>query len=251
MLYLSGRRIDFSARQSRWIDASFTVWLPGELNSDVYVSDIFSLKYLFIGNLDEKVNERVIYEIMIQAGRVVDLYVPKDKETNRPKGFAFAEYESEEIAEYAVKLFSGLVSLHKRTLRFAVGSCHLHYALVCYPESTTSLTREIRASSIPLSLRHISIFSNNEQISGQDRRPGNNLATPVNKNSNLPCLSTPSRNMNIHQQSAQVMTPCRFSAYPQYNFPAGDFKCYMLFSHTFLVLIILAHLARLRLIHVS
>ncbi|CAN6475447.1 unnamed protein product [Victoria cruziana] len=133
---------------------------------------------VFIGNLDEKVSERVIYEIMIQAGRVVDLYVPKDKETNRPKGFAFAEYESEEIAEYAVKLFSGLVSLHKRTLRFA--------------------------------------------ISGQDRRPGNNLATPVNKNSNLPCLSTPSRNMNIHQQSAQVMTPCRFSAYPQYNFPAAS-----------------------------
>jgi hypothetical protein len=70
--------------------------------------------------LDEKVPERVLYEILIQVGRVVDLHIPRDKETNRSKGYAFAEYETEEIAQYAVKLFSGLVRLHNRTLRFAV-----------------------------------------------------------------------------------------------------------------------------------
>uniref|UniRef100_A0A0D9WGS6 RRM domain-containing protein n=1 Tax=Leersia perrieri TaxID=77586 RepID=A0A0D9WGS6_9ORYZ len=63
---------------------------------------------VFIGNLDEKV------------GRVVDLHIPRDKETSRSKGYAFAEYETEEIAQYAVKLFSGLVRLHNRTLRFAI-----------------------------------------------------------------------------------------------------------------------------------
>ncbi|RZS10201.1 hypothetical protein BHM03_00041384, partial [Ensete ventricosum] len=36
------------------------------------------------------------------VGRVVDLYIPRDKETNRHKGYAFAEYESEEIADYAI-----------------------------------------------------------------------------------------------------------------------------------------------------
>lgn len=65
-------------------------------------------------------SERVLYDILIQAGRVVDLYVPRDKETDKPKGFAFVEYESEEIADYAIKLFSGIVTLHNRTLRFAV-----------------------------------------------------------------------------------------------------------------------------------
>uniref|UniRef100_A0A0E0PMT1 RRM domain-containing protein n=1 Tax=Oryza rufipogon TaxID=4529 RepID=A0A0E0PMT1_ORYRU len=75
---------------------------------------------VFIGNLDEKVPERVLYEILIQVGRVVDLHIPRDKETNRSKGYAFAEYETEEIAQYAVKLFSGLVRLHNRTLRFAI-----------------------------------------------------------------------------------------------------------------------------------
>ncbi|CAL9043476.1 unnamed protein product [Musa banksii] len=77
-------------------------------------------KTVYIGNLDEKVSERVLYEILIQVGRVVDLYIPRDKETNRHKGYAFAEYESEEIADYAVRLFSGLVRLHNKTLKFAI-----------------------------------------------------------------------------------------------------------------------------------
>ncbi|KAL5203160.1 hypothetical protein ABZP36_014112 [Zizania latifolia] len=75
---------------------------------------------VFIGNLDEKVPERVLYEILIQVGRLVDLHIPRDKETSRSKGYAFAEYETEEIAQYAVRLFSGLVRLHNRTLRFAI-----------------------------------------------------------------------------------------------------------------------------------
>ncbi|XP_057501763.1 serine/arginine-rich splicing factor SC35 [Actinidia eriantha] len=75
---------------------------------------------VYVGNLDERVSDRVLYDILIQAGRVVDLYIPRDKETNRAKGYAFAEYETKEIADYAVRLFSGLVTLHKRTLKFAI-----------------------------------------------------------------------------------------------------------------------------------
>uniref|UniRef100_A0A5B7BSY7 Putative RNA recognition motif-containing protein n=1 Tax=Davidia involucrata TaxID=16924 RepID=A0A5B7BSY7_DAVIN len=75
---------------------------------------------VYIGSLDERVSDRVLYDILIQAGRVVDLYIPRDKETDRPKGYAFAEYETEEIADYAVRLFSGLVTLYNRTLKFAI-----------------------------------------------------------------------------------------------------------------------------------
>ncbi|XP_024972638.1 spliceosome-associated protein 49-like isoform X1 [Cynara cardunculus var. scolymus] len=75
---------------------------------------------VYIGNLDERVSDRVLYDILIQAGRVVDLHIPRDKETDRSKGFAFAEYETEEIADYAVRLFTGLVTLYNRTLRFGV-----------------------------------------------------------------------------------------------------------------------------------
>ncbi|PIN11623.1 hypothetical protein CDL12_15779 [Handroanthus impetiginosus] len=75
---------------------------------------------VYIGNLDERVTDRVLYDILIQAGRVLDLYIPRDRETDKPKGYAFAEYESEEVAEYAVKLFSGLITLYKKTLKFAI-----------------------------------------------------------------------------------------------------------------------------------
>ncbi|KAE8725413.1 mannan endo-1,4-beta-mannosidase 5 [Hibiscus syriacus] len=75
---------------------------------------------VYIGNLDERVSDRVLYEILIQAGRVVDLYIPRDKETDKPKGFAFVEYENEDVADYAVRLFSGLVTLYNRTLKFAI-----------------------------------------------------------------------------------------------------------------------------------
>ncbi|KAL6498388.1 hypothetical protein OROHE_026656 [Orobanche hederae] len=75
---------------------------------------------VYIGNLDEKVSDRVLYDILIQAGRVIDLHIPRDRETDKPKGYAFAEYESEEVAAYAVKLFSGLVTLYKKTLKFAI-----------------------------------------------------------------------------------------------------------------------------------
>lgn len=67
-------------------------------------------------------SERVLYDIMIQAGRVQDLHLPRDRETDKPKGYAFAEYESQEVADYAVRLFSGIVVLYNRTLKFAVCS---------------------------------------------------------------------------------------------------------------------------------
>lgn len=88
-----------------------------------------------LGNLDEKVSERVLYEILIQAGHVVDLHIPVDKETNRRKGFAFAEYESEEIAEYAVKLFTGLVCLNKKMLKFGMSGSDKLSKNISTPES--------------------------------------------------------------------------------------------------------------------
>ncbi|KAJ3678022.1 hypothetical protein LUZ60_001825 [Juncus effusus] len=75
---------------------------------------------VFIGNLDERVTEKVLHEIAIQAGRVIDIHIPTNKETNKHKGYAFVEYESAEIAEYAIKLFSGLVKLYNRPVRFAM-----------------------------------------------------------------------------------------------------------------------------------
>ncbi|KAJ7564580.1 hypothetical protein O6H91_02G024000 [Diphasiastrum complanatum] len=77
---------------------------------------------IFLSNLDEKVHERLLYEVMVQAGPLVKVYIPQDKETKQNKGYGFAEYETEESAEYALKLFSGLVSFHNRPVKFSISA---------------------------------------------------------------------------------------------------------------------------------
>lgn len=73
-----------------------------------------------IGNLDEKVDERVLYELMVQAGPLLHIFIPRDKDSQRHKGYGFAEYTSVRSALYAVQLFTGLVTLHDKSLRFAI-----------------------------------------------------------------------------------------------------------------------------------
>ncbi|EPS59329.1 hypothetical protein M569_15479, partial [Genlisea aurea] len=90
-----------------------------ELERGVAMADESSGCTVYIGNLDEKVTERILYDILMEAGPIVDLYIPKDKDSKQPKGYAFAQYESEEIAEYAVKLFSGFVTLHQKKVKFS------------------------------------------------------------------------------------------------------------------------------------
>ncbi|XP_015873748.2 uncharacterized protein LOC132799094 [Ziziphus jujuba] len=112
---------------------------------------------VYIGNLDERVNERVLYDILIQAGRVVDLYIPRDKETDRPKGYAFAEYETEEVAEYAVRLFSGLVTLYNRTLKFAISGQDKSSLNISSADTPTS--------NFPSKLRPEPVHINDERLS--------------------------------------------------------------------------------------
>ncbi|KAF3440400.1 hypothetical protein FNV43_RR18684 [Rhamnella rubrinervis] len=106
---------------------------------------------VYIGNLDERVSDRVLYDILIQAGRVLDLYIPRDKGTDKPKGFAFAEYETEEVAEYAVKLFSGLVTLYNRTLKFAI-SGQDKSSLITTPTITSTSNFPAKPRSHPVSI---------------------------------------------------------------------------------------------------
>lgn len=62
----------------------------------------------------------MLYEIMVQAGPLVSLSIPKMKNYNIHRGYGFAEYTIAESAEYAVKLFSGLVSLYGQRLVFKI-----------------------------------------------------------------------------------------------------------------------------------
>jgi RNA recognition motif-containing protein len=71
---------------------------------------------VFVGNLSFDATREEILEVFSTAGRVVDVKVPTDRETGRPRGFAFVEFESDEAAQQGIQKLNGQ-SLRGRPLR--------------------------------------------------------------------------------------------------------------------------------------
>jgi cold-inducible RNA-binding protein len=62
---------------------------------------------VFVGNLSFDVTREELIEAFSAAGRVVDAKVPTDRETGRPRGFAFVEFESDEAALRSIEQLNG------------------------------------------------------------------------------------------------------------------------------------------------
>jgi RNA recognition motif-containing protein len=62
---------------------------------------------VFVGNLSFDVTKDELMEAFGAVGRVVDAKVPTDRETGRPRGFAFVEFESDEAAEKCIQQMNG------------------------------------------------------------------------------------------------------------------------------------------------
>jgi len=45
-------------------------------------------------------------QVLSEAGQVVDVYIPTDRVTGRPRGFAFATFSTEQEAQKAISLFN-------------------------------------------------------------------------------------------------------------------------------------------------
>jgi RNA recognition motif-containing protein len=71
---------------------------------------------VFVGNLNFDTTADELRELFSQAGRVVDVAVPPDRNTGRPRGFAFVEFATGEEASAAIERFDGQ-ELAGRTLR--------------------------------------------------------------------------------------------------------------------------------------
>ena len=61
---------------------------------------------VFVGNLSYQTTAEELTQVLSEAGRVVDVYIPTDRVTGRPRGFAFATFSSEAEATEAIKLFN-------------------------------------------------------------------------------------------------------------------------------------------------
>ena len=89
-----------------WYDRlpDYTVWnvvltQPREQDKEATV---------YIGNLDERVSDSLVWELMLQAGRIVNVHLPKDRVTQSHQGYGFVEFISEEDAEYASRIMNGI-----------------------------------------------------------------------------------------------------------------------------------------------
>ena len=61
---------------------------------------------LFIGNLPYSANEADLREHLSSVGEPAQVVLPTDRETGRPRGFAFVDYNDREIAEEAIRRFN-------------------------------------------------------------------------------------------------------------------------------------------------
>lgn len=64
---------------------------------------------LFVGNLAYTVTEAELRELFTAIGPVTQVHVPMDRETGRPRGFAFVEYVERPHAEEAIRRFHNQV----------------------------------------------------------------------------------------------------------------------------------------------
>ena len=62
---------------------------------------------LYVGNLSYATTELELRELFGQVGPVADAKVVMDRETGRPRGFAFVEMSSSEDALKAIEQFNG------------------------------------------------------------------------------------------------------------------------------------------------
>jgi splicing factor 3B subunit 4 len=70
----------------------------------------------YIGNLDERITDALVWELCIQAGPVVSVHLPKDRVTQTVQGYGFVEFRSEQDAEYACNILNG-IRMHGKPIR--------------------------------------------------------------------------------------------------------------------------------------
>ncbi|MEO0453488.1 MAG: RNA-binding protein [Verrucomicrobiota bacterium] len=64
-------------------------------------------KKLFVGNIPFKATETEIRELFSPHGEITDIFIPLDRATSRPRGFAFVTYTDEACAKTAQEALNG------------------------------------------------------------------------------------------------------------------------------------------------
>ena len=71
---------------------------------------------MFVGNLSYETSRQDLENAFSGVGQVVDVVLPVDRATDRPRGFAFVEFSDPSVAAKAIEQLDG-IELGGRTLR--------------------------------------------------------------------------------------------------------------------------------------
>jgi len=62
---------------------------------------------IYVGNLSYDVNQEDLNDVFTEYGTVKRVHIPSDRETGRPRGFAFVEMEDEANEQKAIDALDG------------------------------------------------------------------------------------------------------------------------------------------------
>lgn len=71
---------------------------------------------VYVGDLDLLVDESILWELMLQAGPVVNVHIPRDKLSREHMNYGFVEFQSEQDADYAIKIMN-MIKLYGKPIR--------------------------------------------------------------------------------------------------------------------------------------
>lgn len=62
---------------------------------------------IFVGNLNFQATEQELQDFLASYGAIQEVFMPKDRETGRPRGFAFVTFEDDAAAKKALEDLNG------------------------------------------------------------------------------------------------------------------------------------------------
>ena len=71
---------------------------------------------VYVGGLDTRCTEEIIWELFLQCGPVLNVHFPRDKITNEHSSYGFVEFKSEDDADYAIKIMH-MIKLYGRAIK--------------------------------------------------------------------------------------------------------------------------------------
>lgn len=71
---------------------------------------------IYVGNLDERTTDAILWELFLQCGPVVNVHLPKDRVSQTHQGFGFCEFLTIEDADYACRIMNQ-IKLYGKPIR--------------------------------------------------------------------------------------------------------------------------------------